>query len=227
MQGNTSATAGSGDSDSNQATLACASPVSNTRHSNQNPTTQHLPVSGYCDSNSSSNLSRHSSGSYKQQGSKSIAWPAACSQSAAYSTVADADVAVWLPEQHPAVVAVLKQDLCRKNACKLQPSCSSLGNEVARQPIVGDPADSQQAASPAQLQVLVPQFPATAPTIVFRACAESSILQECSSHEQQQQLGQQQLQVLPLQLVNVYVRYCGLANKTVKQVLLLACRTVA
>jgi hypothetical protein len=151
-----------------------------------------------------------------------------------------ADPAAWMPQQHPAVQMVLKADLAAAAAassaahttlqgaqpfdCADADSCSRSSASVlqaAGQRSSSTDRRKQQRA----LQLLVPQFPCTPPTLVFVTGQqeEDSTLQ-LLLHRQQQQ--QQECEALPLPSVKMYVRYFGVANNTVKQVRLSGAPTV-
>lgn len=185
------------------------------------------------DSSSSSLLLQHGSGTTavasgrpKQQSKPSTTNSRA---TATYSSVCvAADPAAWLPQQHPAVVAALTPDI----QAVLSPAAAGSMQLAAEHPVFSEGGASSSPASPTAaqsrrntsdspagcktklqrtLQLLVPQFPATPPTLLF------------STGQQEQQLEaqmqpQQSNELLPLHSVKMCVRYFGVANNNVKQV---------
>jgi hypothetical protein len=136
---------------------------------------------------------------------------------------------VWLPQQHPAVVAALQADLdaaagkaaesSSEQAAGVHDAMQETGNSsspinspsAAQANDVSCSRDGSVKKQQQALQLLVPQFPGTPPTLLFRTGQQE---QDAAQQQQQQQDGE----VLPLRNVKMYVKYFGVANNSVKQV---------
>lgn len=155
-----------------------------------------------------------------------------------FSTAVQAIPAAWLPQQHPAVITALKQDLGAA-ACGQQQQQQCSKQETLSIPLADNSSNSGSVATKGKqkqpLQLLAPLFPGTAPTLEFSAVdrqgfdwlteqplgADSSSLWQLADEQTvpgQQQQQQHDGRVLQLQTVKAYVKYYKVANNAVKQV---------